>query len=97
LTRPRATYRVHFLKSWPEFFEEVVAERKRFEVRRNDRDYRARDLLVLQEWSKRTGYSGREAVRLVVAVSPLDSVGVPGFVCLELDGFVCPHDQGRRV
>jgi hypothetical protein len=82
--RTRQTYRVHFVKIHPEFFEEVVAGRKRFEVRRDDRGYRVRDLLFLLEWSNAKGYSGRFTVREIVARTALDEAGFPGYACLEI-------------
>lgn len=56
----------HDLKTWPEFFDEVVAGRKPFEVRFNDRDYRVGDTLRLREWSpKSQDYTGRVTHQLV--------------------------------
>lgn len=50
----------HRLKSWPEFFEAVVAGFKNFEVRINDRDFKAGDWLVLEEWNpEEEKYTGR--------------------------------------
>lgn len=46
-TRARIT---HELKTWPEFFNETRGGRKRFELRRNDRDFQVGDELLLKEW-----------------------------------------------
>lgn len=51
--------KVHPLKTWPEFFE-VVGRSKTFEVRKNDRDFKVGDILWLQEWSEKEGYTGRD-------------------------------------
>jgi hypothetical protein len=49
----------HDLKTWPEFFRHVWTGDKSFEMRENDRDFQAGDTLLLREWSKEKGYSGR--------------------------------------
>jgi hypothetical protein len=43
--------KVHELKSWPIYFVPVWDGRKNLEVRQNDRDYKASDLIVLREWN----------------------------------------------
>ena len=51
--------RVHRLKVWPEYFQALNDLKKNFEVRKNDRDYRVGDCLILQEWDPVTElYSG---------------------------------------
>ena len=51
----------HIVKSWPEFFEQVKSGNKRFELRKNDRDYKIGDLIRLREWEPYTQvYSGCE-------------------------------------
>ena len=68
--RPRQT---HELKTWPEFFEQTRNGKKKFELRRNDRDFKVGDELLLKEWDpaieepygpgeggKYKGYTGRE-------------------------------------
>src|SRR3954465_11486267 len=42
--------KTHRLKTWPVFFEEVRKLNKRFELRMNDRDFQAGDVLILEEW-----------------------------------------------
>lgn len=51
--------RIHHLKTLPEFFQQVWLGIKRFEVRKNDRDYNEGDVLILEEWSPETQYTGR--------------------------------------
>lgn len=41
---------IHELKILPDFFEAVTSGRKQFEIRKNDRDYRVGDQLILREW-----------------------------------------------
>lgn len=69
---------VHNLKTDPEPFAEVKAGRKRYEVRRFDRDYRVGDRLVLQEFDRTTKkYSGDSVVVVVVHILSPGSYGMP--------------------
>lgn len=56
---------VHHLKCEPQYFAEVLAGRKPFEVRYDDRNYNIGDTLVLMEYSVSEGATGREVRRLV--------------------------------
>jgi hypothetical protein len=49
------TMKVHFLKSWPEFFDAQVSGAKTFEIRRNDRGYEVGDVLILRKWDPGRG------------------------------------------
>lgn len=55
----------HELKTWPSFFEAIKSGRKRFEVRKNDRDFASGDKLILKEYdpsksiSDQFRYTGR--------------------------------------
>ena len=46
----RPAMKVHDLKTWPRQFRHVRDGLKTFEVRRNDRDYREGDLVILREY-----------------------------------------------
>ena len=51
--------RTHYLKSWPQFFAPIRQGTRTHELRRNDRDFRVGDLLVLQEYNPETqSYTG---------------------------------------
>jgi hypothetical protein len=41
----------HQLKCWPEYFDRLKSGEKRFEIRRNDRDFQVGDILVISAWS----------------------------------------------
>lgn len=53
--------KIHHVKCETVFFEDVVNNRKPFEVRKNDRDYQVGDDMVLKEWDKDLQeFTGRE-------------------------------------
>ena len=48
-------------KTWPEFFELIMAGKKRFDLRVADFDIQKGDILVLEEWNPETKkYTGRK-------------------------------------
>jgi len=67
----------HDLKIWPAFFDAVASGEKRFEMRKNDRNYQPRDVLLLREWNPKieqyTGRSVRVAVTHVLRMKELDA------------------------
>ena len=77
---------VHELKTWPEFFKSVASGDKAFEIRRDDRDFRVGDLLLLREWDPVTrAYSGRELHRQIKYMTGRGDTWVKeGFVVLGL-------------
>lgn len=65
--------KVHYLKIAPEYFEAVISKRKRFEIRKDDREYEVGDVIVLKEWKdgKFTGNaSGLLAIRYILRNAP---------------------------
>jgi len=56
----------HQLKIHPQYFKDVTLGLKKFEVRKNDRNYQERDILILNEFEPSTGkYTGNVVVRKV--------------------------------
>lgn len=92
----KRTGRVHDLKTWPEFYGDVITGLKTHEIRRNDRDYQRGDVLLLREWNPHVtpagpiGYSGRYTVRLVTYVTPGGKWGLPDNVCVMS---IAPHPE----
>lgn len=77
---------VHNLKTWTQFFDQIVVGYKRFEVRKNDRDFQVGDYLMLQDWDPvKFNYTGR--VLLVQVTYKMDggSFGLePGYCIMSI-------------
>lgn len=71
---------IHALKTLPKYFEEVRLGSKRFELRRNDRDFRVGDYLALNEYDRATQtYTGRtELVKVTYMLNPNDVMTCQG-------------------
>jgi ASC-1-like (ASCH) protein len=76
----------HKLKIWPEYFEAVLSCKKRFEVRKADRDFRVGDDLLLMEWDPDAEkYTGRTLRKGVTYILKGNNFGVEdGFVVMSL-------------
>lgn len=72
----------HHLKTWPLCYAAIIEGRKTFEIRRNDRDFKVGDDLVLAEWDPDRGYTSRVAVRQVIFMTDFEQK--PGFVVMGL-------------
>jgi hypothetical protein len=63
---PEPNRKEHNLKVWPGFYDALESGEKTFELRHDDRGYRAGDVLLLREWSPNSGeYTGRQMRRKV--------------------------------
>ena len=64
--------KTHHLKILPEYFNAVISGDKRFEIRRNDRNYQVGDYLMLREWHKGqyTGNRAKVRVEYVLQYAP---------------------------
>ena len=71
--------RYHILKTWPEYFAPIIQGKKKFEYRRNDRDYQVGDILYLREYDANAvpgAYTGRQATVKVTYILS-DGFGLP--------------------
>lgn len=83
----------HELKTWDLYFARVLDGSKTFEARKNDRDYRDGDTLLLRETEPDSGeYTGREISKRVGFVLDGPEFGVmEGHVIMSL---ATPNDAG---
>ncbi|EMC4265361.1 DUF3850 domain-containing protein [Cronobacter sakazakii] len=65
--------KVHVIKIAPKYLDQVVAGLKKAELRKNDRDYKAGDVLSLCEW-KHGRYTGREWAAVITHILPVNEV-----------------------
>lgn len=77
---------IHELKTWNKYFDEVFMGHKTFEVRKNDRNFKKGDTLILKEWNPETQqYTGREMARNVTYILEGGSFGLEkGFVIMAI-------------
>lgn len=81
----------HELKTLPEYFENVWQSRKRFEIRKNDRNYKVGDTLMLLEYnpavigSEFTGSKKRVLVNFILENVPQLGLQV-GYCIMGIDG-----------
>lgn len=72
----------HRLKTVQPYYDDVVHERKPFEIRKNDRGFTIGDLLVLDEWdADEKGYTGAFVVRRITYMVQ-GVYGLPEDVCV---------------
>lgn len=79
----------HELKTHPEFFEVVLAGKKDFELRRDDRDFQINDVLILKEWlPDQQCFTGRLTTKVITYIlrgEVAERFGlVPGFCILSI-------------
>ncbi len=56
-------------KVWPEWFEAILAGKKKYELRLNDFEVNEGDILLLEEWDPKTqSYTGRTINKKVTYV-----------------------------
>jgi hypothetical protein len=86
------TGRVHELKTWPIFWDDLEADAKKFEIRRNDREggFNVGDVLHLREYdNKKKEYTGREMRRVVTSTLKTGRASnwglQPGFMVLSIE------------
>ena len=85
---------IHELKILPEYYDAVRCGDKRFEIRKNDRDYHTGDILRLKEWDGKQ-YTGEELDAVVRYIyHGIDEYGLAeGYCIMSIDTMM--HDIPR--
>ena len=76
---------VHELKTWPEYFQAVISDKKKFEIRKNDRDFKVNDELILKEFNPdNQEYTGRVAHCIVTYTLDKQPFVLDGYICMAI-------------
>lgn len=82
----------HELKCWPEYYGEVEAGRKTFEIRKDDRGFRVGDKLILREYNPQSQtYTGRSCQRVVTYIT--DFGQSCGYVVMALASLTARNEE----
>ena len=86
--------KIHELKILPEYYDAVRCGDKRFEIRKNDRDFHSGDILRLKEWDGEK-YTGEELDAIVrYVLYGIDEYGLAeGYCIMSIDTMM--HDIPR--
>lgn len=78
--------KTHYLKTWPQHFKEVKHGKKRLEVRKNDRNFKTNDFLMLQEYiPEEDNYTGLSVFVKVEYILHGPAFGLKkGFVAMSI-------------
>lgn len=73
----------HHLKIWPGFIDAIWDDLKRYEVRRDDRNYGVGDWLIMREWDPDTELWGADMLSAVVTHKTSGGhLGIPAGHCV---------------
>jgi hypothetical protein len=77
----------HKLKVWPQYFRDIVSGIKKFEIRKDDRNFQVKDSLMLCEWSPETQeYTGLFVNFRIIYKLVGGQFGIEkGFCCLGIE------------
>ena len=85
----------HELKIRPQFFDKVISGEKTFEIRKNDRNFIVGDRIILKEYDKETGFTGRNAVFEITYVMTDTEFVKKGFAVLGIKPY-CTKEMLER-
>lgn len=74
----------HVLKIRREYFEAVISLKKKFEIRKNDRDYKVGDTLVLNEIDEEGKPTGKTAIAKVTYILDTPEFCKEGYVTMSI-------------
>lgn len=82
-TANNPNFAVHELKTWSEYFQAIIRGDKKFEIRKNDRNFKPYDWLKLREWDNNSEqYTDREITVQINYIFKGGSFGVEEGFCV---------------
>lgn len=75
---------IHELKIQSEYFLAVINKTKTFEIRKNDRDFKVDDKIILREIDSRGRYTGRSTFRKIAYIT--DYAQQENYVVMAITG-----------
>lgn len=78
---------IHELKCLPAYFDATWRKQKPFELRKNDRNFRPGDVVILEEWTEKGGYTKRSIVTTISYIIQDEQWLKPGVCCIGLHQF----------
>lgn len=79
-----STFDIHELKILPEYFQAVLDGDKTFEIRKNDRNYKVGDRLILKEYEPVDGdFTNREESKVISYIT--DYAQVENYIVMSLE------------
>lgn len=80
---PSKNINEHELKIWPHFFKAVLDGSKKFEIRKNDRNFKIGDKIILKEWDpKIEDYTGRSLSKWISFIVSDGNFGIEKDYCV---------------
>lgn len=79
----RGIIMVHAVKILPEYFNKIIDDKKSYEIRKNDRNYKAGDCLALNEYDDGE-YTGLFTLAEIVSVDTYSQYLDEDYVVLQL-------------
>jgi len=76
--------KVHDLKTVQPYFDALKYGQKKFEIRKNDRNFQVGDYLHLQEFDTDKGYTGEDLFFKISFVLDSEEFMQKGYVCMSL-------------
>jgi hypothetical protein len=85
---------IHELKNWPTYFQATLDGKKRFELRKNDRDYKVGDILHLREFVlEQNWYTDREFWVRVTYILEHGEWLTSGYICMSIEPIEPPEQE----